>query len=119
MFHEVTNPGSSGDLRRWFVHHDNAPAHNAERTMECLAPSGINLVAHTPYSPDLAPCDFFLFPKIKKELREKRFENCKLAVEVAITELAMLQNGDLELCLNRGLYRLQKSIDVHENYIGI
>ena len=26
---------------------------------------GINTVRHPPYSPDLAPCDFWLFPKLK------------------------------------------------------
>ena len=28
-----------------------------------------------PYSPDLAPCDFFLFPRMKRDLKEKRFQN--------------------------------------------
>ena len=26
---------------------------------------GIKTVAHPPYSPDLAPCDFWLFPKLR------------------------------------------------------
>ena len=34
---------------------------------------GINTVAHRPYSPDLAPCDFCLFP----ELRGCRYETIK------------------------------------------
>ena len=32
-------------------------------------------VAIIPYSPDLAPSDFFLFTKIKEHLAGKRFEN--------------------------------------------
>ena len=28
-----------------------------------------------PYSPDLAPCDFWLFPKLKRALRGNRFES--------------------------------------------
>lgn len=32
-------------------------------------------VTHSPYSRDVAPCDFFLFPKIKKNLKEKRFQD--------------------------------------------
>ena len=35
---------------------------------------GIKTVPHPPYSPDLAPCDFWLFPKFKKNLRGSRFE---------------------------------------------
>ena len=26
---------------------------------------GIKIVPHLPYSPDLAPCDFYLFPKLR------------------------------------------------------
>jgi hypothetical protein len=32
------------------------------------------VIPHTTYSPDLAPCDFFLFPKIKLNLKTRRFD---------------------------------------------
>jgi hypothetical protein len=32
------------------------------------------IVPHRPYSPDLAPCDFSLFPKLKMKLKGRRFE---------------------------------------------
>jgi hypothetical protein len=32
------------------------------------------LIPHPPYSPDLAPCDFFLFPKMKLKLKGRRFD---------------------------------------------
>ena len=35
---------------------------------------GIKTVPHRPYSPDLAPCDFWLFPKLKENLRGGRYE---------------------------------------------
>jgi hypothetical protein len=41
------------------------------------AVSGENKMAvihHPPYSPDLIPCDFFLFPKIKLKLKGHRFD---------------------------------------------
>lgn len=34
---------------------------------------GFELLPHPPYSPDLAPCDFHLFPNVKKLLRGKKF----------------------------------------------
>ncbi len=43
----------------------------------------MNLLAHPPYSPDLAPCDYFLFPRIKKELggiRHANLQEMKAAV---------------------------------------
>ena len=30
---------------------------------------------HSPYPHDLAPCDFFLFPKLKKKLRGQIFKD--------------------------------------------
>jgi len=51
---------------KWILHHDNAPAHYALRVRDFLAKNSITKMDHPPYSPDLAPCDFWLFPKLKK-----------------------------------------------------
>jgi hypothetical protein len=32
------------------------------------------IIPHPPYSPDLAPCDFALFPKLKMKLKGQHFE---------------------------------------------
>jgi len=45
----------------WVLHHDNAPAHTALSIREFLAKKNIPVLPHPPYSPDLAPCDFYLF----------------------------------------------------------
>jgi len=34
-------------------------------------------MSHSSYSPDLTPCDYFLFPRIKKELGGRKFDNVK------------------------------------------
>jgi len=54
------------ELRSYFLHHDNAPAHTAGKTCHFIAQSGIEEILRAPYPPDLAPCGFYLFPKIKK-----------------------------------------------------
>jgi len=36
--------------------------------------SKMAVIRHPPYSPDLAPCDFFLFPKMKLKLKGRRFD---------------------------------------------
>jgi len=43
-------------------------------TQQFLAKNKIAVIPHTPYSPDLAPCDFFLFPKMKLKLKGRRFD---------------------------------------------
>jgi hypothetical protein len=42
---------------------------------EFLAKRSIPIVPHPPYSPDLAPCDFFLFPRLKSTLKGNQFQD--------------------------------------------
>lgn len=58
-----------------YLHQDNAPAHNALMTQARLMETGIDLLPHPAYSPDMAPSDYFLFPRLKRELRGWRFAN--------------------------------------------
>ena len=64
----------------WVLQHDNAPAHTALSIREFLAKKNIPVLTHPPYSPDLAPCDFYLFPKLKSKVKVHHFrmmENTK------------------------------------------
>jgi hypothetical protein len=56
---------------KWILDHDNAPAHDVLRVREFLAKKFITKMDHPPFSPDLAPCDFWLFPKLKNALKDK------------------------------------------------
>jgi transposase len=58
------------------VHHDNAPAHSTALMHAFLAKHHITQVCQPPYSPNLAPCNFWLFPKIKSPLKGRRFFEC-------------------------------------------
>ncbi|XP_066302907.1 histone-lysine N-methyltransferase SETMAR-like [Branchiostoma lanceolatum] len=52
----------------------NAPVHTAQVLVAAATQCGFELLPHPPYSPDLAPSDFYLFPKLKSHLRGHRFE---------------------------------------------
>jgi len=53
----------------WMLHYDNAPAHGTLLIRSYLAKHQTSVVPHSPYSPDLAPADIFLFPKLKTTLK--------------------------------------------------
>jgi len=75
----------------WFLHHDNAPSHTSFAVREFLAPHNITTLPHPPYSPDLAPCDFFLFPKIKTHPKGHHFgtaENVQAAATRALNNIS-------------------------------
>ena len=68
--------GRDGNTDRDFVlQHDNASSHTAIITLAKIGESGIDLLAHPPYSPDLAVADYFLFPHLKSLLRGQEFPN--------------------------------------------
>ena len=53
--------------------HDNASSHKCEVVMSFLASEKVKVLNHPPYSPDLSPCDFFLFPRQKKMLSGNKY----------------------------------------------
>jgi len=50
------------------LHHDNARPHVKNIVFDYLQANNIHVMAHPPYSPDLAPCDFWLFNRLKRNL---------------------------------------------------
>ena len=53
---------------------DNAPSHTSHIAMATAKECGFELLEHPPYSPDLAPSDYYLFPKLKSVLPGRCFE---------------------------------------------
>lgn len=58
---EVTTRRPRTSTRGLLLHHDNTSSNTSARTLEFLHDSTIQLASHPPYSPELAPCDLFLF----------------------------------------------------------
>jgi len=50
------------------------PAYLSFLVHNFLAKNEATVVPQPPYSPDLAPADFFLFPKLKSTLKGRRFD---------------------------------------------
>ncbi len=59
----------------WILHQNNARPHIASIVCNFLEKREIPTVAHPPYSPDLTPCDFWLFPSLKKALQGLQFSS--------------------------------------------
>lgn len=97
--------------------HDNAPAHTSHVAKAAVAQSGFVELPHPPYSPDLAPSDFFLFPKMKSELKGQRFSDDD---EVKEAVMAYLEDQDETFYLEgiRMLtHRYQKCIAISGDYV--
>ena len=73
---------------------------------------GINIVPHRPYSPDLAPCDFWLFPK----LRGCRYETTEEKKETVTNVIDTLTQEDFHGAFQKLLERYKKCIAAEEDY---
>nr|CDJ80805.1 Transposase domain containing protein [Haemonchus contortus] len=60
--------------RKVYFLHDNARPHIAKDTQKKLQSLGWHVLAHPPYSPDLAPTDYHLFLSLSNHLKNKNFD---------------------------------------------
>ena len=82
----------------WLLQHDNAPAHAALLTRRFLTDNDMTVVPHSPYSHDLPPSDFFLFPKLKMKLRGRRFQTLEEIQAESQAVLNTLRENDFQEC---------------------
>jgi len=100
--HEIANT--------WFIHRDNAPSHTSIAVREFLAQSNITTLTRPPYSPDLATCDFFLFPKLKTHLKGHNFGAVENAQAAATRALNNISNEDFLHCYEQWQQRWNRCI---------
>jgi len=91
----------------WFLLQDNAPSHNVTIVKQ-FWPNKKSLFSTTlRYSPDLAPADYFLFPKVKSHLKGRLFDS--------ISDIQTAMTSTLNTMAKGGFYKgIQKLYD-HAN----
>ena len=93
-------------------HQDNAPVHNSILVTDYLTKMGIKTIPQPPYSPDLAPCDLCLFPK----LRGCRYETIEEMKEAVTKVIDTLTQEDFHGALQRLLDRYNKYVAAGGDY---
>ena len=100
----------------WILHHDNAPAHRAVTTNEFLVKHNILSLPHPPYSPDLARCDFFLFPQVKKTMKGRWFDYNEEIKANTTRQLRAITKSDYQRCFCEWQERWNKCIQSQGHY---
>ena len=90
---------------QWYFHHDNAPVHNSILVTDYFTKMSIKTIPHRPYSPDLAHCDFCLFPKLKEKLRGCRYETIEEMKEAVTKVIDTLTQEDFHEAFQKLLER--------------
>ena len=76
----------------------------------------ISVFEHPPYSPDLDPCDFYLFPKIKSVLKGTHFVSVENVKAKTAEILNSLTEHDLRNCFERWQHRMQLCVNSEVDY---
>ena len=94
---------------------DNVRVHTCKVAKDAVERNGYELIPRPAYSPGLAPNDFFLFPNLKKDIRELHFRSD----EEVVTAVEELVNGkDPNISGLMALeHRWSKCITLEDNYI--
>lgn len=113
---EVCNQRPTVGTSRTLLLHDNAAAHKAKVTTTFLSEQGIQILDHPPYSPDLAPCDFWLFPTLKERLAGRKFDRVQDLAKAVNSELRGIPKEDYQGALFAWRRRLETCIRVKGEY---
>ncbi|GFW65801.1 putative mariner transposase [Trichonephila clavipes] len=91
----------------WVLHHDDAPCRTEISMNRFLASKNIPVASQPPYSPNLSPCDFFLFPKLKNPLKGHHFGTLENIQTVVTDQLKAIPISEFYQCYEEWKKRLQ------------
>ena len=96
--------------------HDNAPAHTSAIVTAFLKKEKVTVLPHPPYSPDLAPCDFFLFPKLKTFLAGWKYQSRQALGSAIHQYLITVPKSAYRDAFKKWIHRLKLCISSHGEY---
>ena len=97
--------------------HDNAPAHTSQVAVAAVQTAGFQVLSHPPYSPDIAPTDYFLFAHLKKHLRGRSFDSNEDVIAAVEAYLDSLPTEFFQQGISALPERWQRVIHSNEKYI--
>ena len=76
----------------------------------------MTVIPHPPYSPDLAPCYFFRFPRMKGQMKGKRFADVRDVKKKTPKALNSISTEEFQKCFQQWEKRWYKSIESKGEY---
>ena len=94
--------------------HDNARPHTHSDVINYLTEEGIDIMPHSPYSPDLAPCDYWLNDYIKRNLADQTNEK---SLAHAVSKIVKnIPEEEFKKTFDKLLERMELCINNHGDY---
>ena len=113
--------GQNEEIRKMVPHllnqEDSAPVHTANMVTKLLRSYDWKILNHPRYSPDLAPCDSYLFLKMKENLRGQSFESEEDIIVVTKGALRVLEKVTYVAAFESWLRQRHKCLDNGGDYV--
>lgn len=103
--------------RKVVIHMDNATPHRAKEAKVFASKNRLTMAPHPPYSPDLAPSDFYLFGKVKHALQGQEFESEEKLLEGVRAVLIGITSEELLSVMDEWERRLEECIARDGDYV--
>lgn len=104
----------SAETRGIQVHHDNARPHVSGIVLDYLCEVKLNVMAHPPYSPDLAPSDFWLFTRLKRNL--STYPDARSLARAITMELDSIPIEEYQKTFHKWIERMKLCVEHQGNY---
>ncbi|CAF1677290.1 unnamed protein product, partial [Adineta ricciae] len=114
LIDEIKHQRLSYGTNHIILHHDNGKPHVHKCVSDYLQSEGIETIPHPPNSPDLSPCDFWLFDLIKRNLSD---QSDPQSLQHAVTDLMYsLSAQEYRKTFDKWIERMQLCVDNQGHY---
>ncbi len=101
---------------RFMLHMDNALAHQGRFIRDAITDWNCPRLRHPAYSPDLSPCDFFLFPFLKRRIRGRRFPDLDRLQNAVSNEIGAIPQIAWQQCFDDWVRHCRKCLRFNGHY---
>jgi histone-lysine N-methyltransferase SETMAR len=114
LIDEIKRQRPSYGTRGIKIHHDNGRPHVHKDVTDFLESEGLTIIEHPAYSPDLSPCDFWLFDLIKDSLNDQ--DNSQTLHDTVIDFLHNIDPGEYKKTFDKWVERMQLCVENNGDY---
>ena len=103
---------------RFVPHQLNAPPYETKEVNEFFMKKQICVINYAPYSPDLSPCDYFLFPKLKIGMKGTFYDEVP-TIQAAVTQvLKNIPKTEFKKSVDKLVDRSKPCIELNGSYFN-
>lgn len=107
LSNERQNIWAGSKRKKIWLHLDNSKVHNSILTSQKYNVLGFKRTPQPPYSPDIAPSDFYLFGFLEEKLKGRVFEDMDELFEAIVEILNSISKETLKKVFNHWIERCQ------------